>query len=37
MAQWVKNPTAVARVAGEAQVQFLPRELPYAVVQPQNK
>ena len=31
VAQWVKNPTAAARVATEAQVQFLARELPYAV------
>ena len=30
MVQWVKNPTAVAWVAAEVQVQSLAQELPYA-------
>jgi len=34
MVQWVKNPTAVARVAVSAQIQSLAQEFPYAPVQP---
>ena len=31
MAQWIKNPTAVARVSAMAQTQFLAWEFPYAI------
>ena len=31
MMQWVKNPTAMARVAAEVWVQSWARELPYAM------
>ena len=31
VAQWVKNLTAAARVASEAQLQSLAQELPYTV------
>jgi len=30
VAQWVKNPTAVAQVTAVAQIQSLAQELPYA-------
>ena len=31
MAQWVKNPSAVAQVTSEARVPSLAQKLPYAV------
>ena len=31
MVQWVKDPTAAARVAGETRVQSLAQEFPHAV------
>ena len=36
VAQWVKNPTAVASIAAEAQVRSLVREFPYALDAPKR-
>ena len=36
VAQWVKNPTAVAYVAAEVQVRSLVREFPYALDAPKR-